>query len=232
MADRFCKNCKLSVSEDLANCPLCGKYLLEENDEVHETKFSFPVYDGAIASKEKLLKTVRNLMLIAGLICIIVNLIFTTSPYWFFYPVVSLFCVYMGIIHPFRRNRDFIIRMQFSCFYIMALLIFIDAYTSICFNKSFGWGYALAAPLVYTFVSIVAFILSCTKYKFNMVLAKQSIYVAVLSIIYFAIKVTLFSNLILWPSLVFLCVACGNFILLMFIRAKGVKQEMEKEWHI
>ena len=33
MAERMCKNCGVKISTDLANCPLCGKFVLAEKDK-------------------------------------------------------------------------------------------------------------------------------------------------------------------------------------------------------
>ena len=44
---RKCCNCNVEVSSDLSNCPLCGKYILNDSKKeiVEQNKYSFPIYE-------------------------------------------------------------------------------------------------------------------------------------------------------------------------------------------
>ena len=61
MADRFCKSCGVKVSQDLANCPLCGKYLLNDGEKVAATKYSYPKYNFSSVQREKAVKILKNI---------------------------------------------------------------------------------------------------------------------------------------------------------------------------
>ena len=43
---RRCNNCNVDISSDLSNCPLCGKYVLNESkkEQPQQNKYSFPIY--------------------------------------------------------------------------------------------------------------------------------------------------------------------------------------------
>lgn len=232
MADRHCDACGVDVSSDLANCPLCGKYVLKQGESVEANKFSYPLYNYSNIQKEKTLKIIRNVVALACVICIFVNLIFWTKPLWFFYPVVSLFCLYMMFVHPFRKGGNLLKAMPESSFYLSFMLIFIDAYNHLALNLPFGWAFAYVVPWAMVAVITACAIVGLTKNKYNMSMAKRIMYIAITSIIYFLVKVFAFKNLPTWPSLIFVCVAFGWWILLVIIKPKTFAKEMRKDFHI
>ncbi len=232
MAGNRCKACNVEVSSDLANCPLCGKYVLNGNDKAKPNKFSYPVYNYSNIYKEKTLKIVRNIVIVACLICLFVNLIFGTRPYWFPYAVVSLFCIFMMFVHPFRKGGNLLKSMPASSFYLGFLIIFIDAYNHLAMGLPFGWGFSIVVPFVMVAVSTICAIISFTKNKYAISLAKRLMYIAIASVIYFLVKVLVFKNLITWPSLVFVCVSVGWWLIILIFKPKSMAKEMKKDFHI
>lgn len=232
MAERMCKNCGVKISADLANCPLCGKFVLAENDKVEPTPSSYPIYDYTEINKERALKLIRNIAFIIAAICIFVNLIFWTTPLWVPYVLVSEFALYMMFCHPLRRGGNMLRALPMSGIYAMILLIFIDAYNALTMGLKFGWGFAIAAPCVMSAVVIACAVIAFTKNTFNMSLAKRILYVAIFAIAYFLVKVIAFPSLARWPSLVLVCVSFGFWALLMIIKPKAMAKEMKKDFHI
>lgn len=232
MADRFCDDCKVEVSSDLANCPLCGKYLLKKGEQVEENKYSFPLYNFKYIQKEKALKLIRNLLVLAGAICLFVNLIFWTKPLWFPYALVSLFCLYMMWVHPLRQGGTYLKAMPMSTFYLALLLIFIDAYDYLVAGTKFGWAFAQAVPWIVSAVALTCAIFALTKNKLNISLAKRVMYIAILSIAYFIIKITIFKSLPTYPSLTMVCVSVGLWVMLIMIKPKLIVKSMQKDFHI
>ena len=51
--DRVCENCGVFLSEDLSNCPLCGKHVLSKNKKAEQNSKSFPLYDLKFIQKTK-----------------------------------------------------------------------------------------------------------------------------------------------------------------------------------
>ncbi|MBQ7453269.1 MAG: hypothetical protein IJS68_03275 [Clostridia bacterium] len=232
MADRFCSECNVSVAQDLSNCPLCGKYLLKKGEDTREDKFSYPIYNYSFVQRERVLKAFRLLAVLAIFLCVFINLIFITTPLWFPYAVVPIFCIYMAFVHPLRKNGNLIRRLPESSFYVSIMLIFIDAYSAIIFGRPFGWAYSIVVPLLIGAVSIVIGIIACTRNRYNMSLAKRSFYVVVASVIYFAVKVFAFRTLLTWPSVVMLCVSFGMWFLVSVFKPTSIAKEMRKDWHI
>jgi|GEM_PF-4837127 len=232
MADRFCKSCGVSVSEDLSNCPLCGKYLLGEAAQVKATKFSYPQYNFSSIQREKALKIIKNLMIYAGIICILVNLIFITEPLWFPLTVVPLFCLYMIFIHPFRHGGNLIKNMPSAAFFASVMLIFIDAYNALCYHTVFGWAFAYAVPMLWVAVIAVCAIVSFCSSNYASYIARQMPVIAILSVVYLIIKLVYFTKVARWPSLVWVCVALAWLIFALSFRKKFFADGLKKDYHI
>ena len=90
---RKCSNCNVDISSDLANCPLCGKYVLDErkNETVEENKYSYPIYSMKEIHRAKWVNIIRIIFWLLGGISLLVNLIFKTKPYFFPYVITALF---------------------------------------------------------------------------------------------------------------------------------------------
>ena len=232
MADRKCEDCGVFVSSDLANCPLCGKYVLSDGEQVQANKFSYPLYNYSNIHRIKALKIARNIIALVCVICVFVNLIFLTNPLWFPYAVVCLFCSYMMFIHPLRIGGSLIKSMVASSGYLSFMLIFIDAYNHLAMQVPFGWAFAIVVPWVMVAVVTICGIIAFTKNKYNVSLGKRLMYIAISSIIYFLVKVLAFKNLPTWPSLVFVCVAVGWWILVLIFKPKTIAKEMKKDFHL
>lgn len=232
MADRRCNDCGVDVSSDLVNCPLCGKYLLEKGETVEKNNYSFPVYNFESIHKEKVLKLVRNMLLLAAAICVFVNLIFWTKPLWFPYALVGTFCIYMVSVHPLRNGGNYLKAVPVSTFYLSLLLVFIDAYDYLTVGTKFGWAFAITVPWLVTGVALVCAIIAFTKNKNSISLAKRMMYMAAMSVIYFCVKVSIFKKLPTYPSLVMVCVTVGFWLLLLMIRPKHIAKDLQKDFHI
>ena len=93
---KICQSCGVTVAEDLSNCPLCGKFVGDEQTKVQKTKYSYPDYAfKEIVQKNRWVKIVRSFCILASVICLLVNLIFTTSPYWFPYAIAGISVFYI-----------------------------------------------------------------------------------------------------------------------------------------
>ena len=100
-----CNRCGVEVAEDLSNCPLCGKFVGDENKKVQKSKFSYPDYSfKEIVQKNRWTKIVRALCILAAVICLTVNLLFKTTPYWFPYALVGIWTFYVIFIAPFTGD--------------------------------------------------------------------------------------------------------------------------------
>lgn len=229
-----CTRCGVFVAEDLSNCPLCGKFVGDENKSVEKTKYSYPDYSfKGIVQKNRWVKIVRAFCGLAAFICLVVNLLFKTTPYWFPYALIGIFTFYIIFISPFKGDMArFVKNIKWTSIFISAFFIFIDAYNSETLGATFGWGYAIVVPCVLTTITIVtAIICFCSKSN-EMELLSDCLALFVYSVIYFIVKFFAFPFLPTWPSLMYLCVAGGWFVVLEIFKSKKFWRETLKKYHI
>ena len=229
-----CNRCGVFVAEDLSNCPLCGKFVGDEDKKTEKTKYSYPDYSfKEIVQKNRWVKIVRTLCGLVAFICLIVNLIFTTTPCSFPYALMGIFTFYIIFISPFKGDMArFVKNIKWTSVFIAAFFIFIDAYNHFTINTMFGWGYAIVVPCVLTAITITtAIICFCSKSN-EMELLADCLALFVFSIIYFLVKIFAFPDLSTWPSLMYLCVAGGWFVVLEIFKSKKFWKETLKKYHI
>ena len=232
MADRFCKSCGVKVSEDLANCPLCGKYLLKENEKVALTKFSYPKYNFSAVQREKAVKILKNITFYAIIICVLVNLIFATRPFWFPLAIVPLFCLYMIFVHPFKHGGNLLKNLPVGAAYASFMLIFLDAYLKLNYGAKFGWATAVVVPIMWIVVILTCFIVGLSSKNFARSIVRIMPIILILSLVYLIVINVAFKGLLRWPSLVFVCAAAGWFVFSFSFKRKLFATEMKKDYHV
>lgn len=232
MADRFCSSCKVRVNEDLANCPLCGKYILKEGETIKANQFSYPKYNYANIQREKAVKIIKNVVIYAIVLITLVNLVFITHPVWFPLAVVPLYCLYMMFVHPFRHGGNLLISLPSIAFFASFMLIFLDAYIHYNYIVAFGWSYEFVVPFLWVTIIITCFIVGFTSLNFAQVIAKQIPIIGILSIIYLIVKLVAFPQLQTWPSFLFVATTLAWLIFVFSFRKKMFAQEMKKDFHI
>ena len=232
MANRFCKSCGVSVSEDLSNCPLCGKYILKDDEKTKLTKSSFPQYNYVSIAKEKAFKIVRNIVFYAIIICVLVNLVFITKPFWFPLAIMPLFCLYMIFIHPFRHGGSFLAKLPSGVAYASLMLIFIDAHCHLCYATKLGWAIGYAVPLSWFAIILTCAIIGFSSNKLCMYYVRQVPIIVIFSVIYLIVKLVFFKDIARWPSLLFVFSAGAWWVLGASFKKKLFKDEMKKDYHI
>jgi len=230
--DRICKSCGVEVSEDLSNCPLCGKHIMQGKKE-EKNKNSFPVYNLKSLEQAKWYDIIRGLFWVIAIICVVVNVIFKTEPYWFPYVLTALVMIFNAFISPIKENvSSYIKSLMIMSVLVAIFLIFIDAYNHLSLNTLFGWALGYAAPLVMSASVIASSVICFCSKRFEKDLLKNISFMGIASILYFVIKIVWFKNVVLWPSLVFMCVGVGFVIILETFKRNKLIKELSKEFHL
>lgn len=230
--DRICSSCGVEVSEDLSNCPLCGKHI-NNKKKCEINKNSYPIYNMKNIEQLKWYDIIKGFFWIIAIISVVVNIMFKTQPYWFPYVLTALVMIFNAFISPIKENVSSYIKSLIVMSILVAIfLIFIDSYNYLTLNTLFGWALGYAAPLVMS-VSVIAssVICFCSK-RFEKDLLKNISFIAVLSVVYFVVKITCFKNIVTWPSLVFMCVSIGVVIMLEIFKRNKLVKELIKEFHL
>lgn len=227
--NRMCINCGVEIAKDLSNCPLCGKHI----GSCEKTNKSYPLYSLKSFQNAKWYNIIRVVFWIAGLSSIIINLVFTTKPFWFPYIIAALVMIFHVFIKPIKNNVSSYIKNLNIMSVLMAIfVIFIDSYNSYAFNITFGWAVAYVAPLI-MFAGVLASGVICLTSKiYESELLRRITLQAVISVIYFIVKYFYFKNLTNWPSLVFMCTSLGLVGLLELFKRNKLIKELIKEFHL
>lgn len=228
--DRKCPNCKVILSSDLNNCPLCGKHI---DDQKEENKKSYPIYNTSFVVTLAWYAFLRALFVLAGITCVIVNLIFPSNIYWCLYVLAALIMVFCAFIMPLKFGaRGYIKRLVLMSIFISVFLIFIDVYNHFNFKVTFGWSLSYVAPFVMLASVIASTILCFLLKRYEKELLNSVCLMAVLSIIYFIIEVTCFKSLACWPALALMCASIGLVIILQLFKRHKLITELSREFHL
>lgn len=231
--DRRCSSCNVEVSSDLSNCPLCGKHITDDGQKPVANHKSYPIYDLKFVDTTKWYNVIRVLFWIAGIICVIVNLIFKTQPFWCPYVLAALVMVFHVFIEPIKVTvSSYIKNLTIMSILVSLFLIFIDAYNHFSFDSPFGWALGYVAPFIMTAGVLASTIICFCSRKHEVELMKSVSFVAVFSVIYFLVKIIFFSNIVTWPSLVFMCVSLSFVVVLELFKRHKLVKELSKEFHI
>lgn len=229
--DRICKSCKVEVSSDLSNCPLCGRHI--EGGACGENPKSYPVYDTSFVITLAWYTFLKSLFLSAAIVCVVVNLIFPSSIYWCLYVLAALLVTFCVFILPLKVGaKQYIKRLNIDSLFISAFIIFIDAYNHFNFGFAFGWSVEYAAPFVmFAAVLCSTIICFCVKRYEGELLTSIAI-MAVFSIIYFIIMVTCFRWLSNWASIVLMGTSVGLVIMLRLFKRHKLISQLAREFHV
>jgi len=113
-----------------------------------------------------------------------------------------------------------------------SFLIFIDVYDYYTLGTVFGWALSYTVPFLLS-ATVIAAAIICLVSKRNEFDSMKSVgWLMLYSIIYFLVVLLAFDNLAVWPSLVFMCVAVGWFVLIHVITHNRLWKELGRNFHI
>ncbi len=231
--NRYCSSCKVHVSSDLSNCPLCGKYVLSSGEKIKENKNTYPLYSFKNFQNIKWYNITRGMFWITAIICLIVNLIFPTKPYWYPYVLALLIMVFHVFIEPLKvKVSQYIKELTIMSIVVSLFLIFIDAYNFYTLSTKFGWALVYAGPGIMTASVITSGIICLCSRKYENELLRSVSFLAIFSVVYFLVMFIWFKNLPLWPSLAFMCVSLLAVAVLELFKRNKLIKELQKEFHI
>lgn len=231
---RRCNNCNVDISSDLSNCPLCGKYVLNESkkEQPQQNKYSFPIYSMNEIYRAKWVNIIRLFFWLIGGVCLIINLIWKTTPYFFPYVITALVMIMVAFISPFSKKESYFKNITRVSIIISLFLIFIDAYDYYTLRTSFGWALSYSSPLFLTAMVLASAIVCLASKRHEIDMIKSVAKLLIYSVIYFLVVLCAFPDLTLWPSFVFMMVSIGWFFILQIIKRNLLWKELAKNFHI
>ena len=231
--DRFCDSCKVHVNEDLTNCPLCGKHIIKQGENIEQNKNSYPIYDFGSFQKNKWFNITRGVFWIVALICVLVNLCFPTTPYWFPYVLAALVMIFHVFIAPIKVSvSSYVKELTIMSVLVAIFLIFIDAYNHLSFGTKFCWALAYSGPFVMLAGMIASSVLCYSVRKYETELLRSVAFLAGFSVVYFLVVFFAFKSLPLWPSLTFMCSSLALLASIQLFKRNKLLRELRKEFHL
>lgn len=231
--NRMCPNCHVHVSSDLRNCPLCGKHLVEQAEEINANERSYPIYNFKPFQNLRWFNVIRVMFWVAAFISVIINLCFMTKPLWFPYVLAALVMVFHVFISPIKVTvKSYIKDLTIMSVLVSLFVIFIDAYNHYSFNITFGWALSYAGPFIMMAAIIASSIICLSSKTYERELFRSVIFMAVFSVIYFLVVYFGFPKIAAWPSLSFMCVSIAFVAVLQVFKRNRLMRELKKEFHI
>lgn len=233
MRNHFCDHCKVSVSDDLRYCPLCGKYVLKDEKSIAQEGInSYPIYDLSYIYRAKWLKIVRDILIFVAALVTFINILFKTDVFWFPYVLAGLVTLWLVLFYPFKEGQNHIKRIPVSGLIIALLLVFFDVYDHIFLKTTLGWALFFAGPSVLTATAVLSLILALSTSKYDTQLIRGILYLVIISIIIFVLRVFIFKGHEIWPIFMFLVSASASLFILLVAKKRRMVKEINRNFHI
>lgn len=228
-----CTNCELEVAEDLAYCPLCGRHMFKGDiPESKETPNSFPQYDFLYIYRRKWLKQLGLCLIFVGLLCIGINLMYKTDPFWFPYALIFLYALWKIVFMPFKEGQNHIKRLPASGLIIAVSLVLIDLYNHYCLGLPLGWAIVFAGPCTLALTIVVSFLIAVTTPKYDTQIIKGMIYLSIVNIAFFILRFFVLKNMYIWPNFMALMASVISLFILFVFKRRRLVKEVNRNFHI
>jgi len=162
----YCSQCGVEVEEYVDVCPLCTTPILKNNNMIEKKSLRFPDKP-VIENKTGVLRflvweIVSVSLLTAFLIVVLTNIIVNFNITWAWYPMASIFMVWLVATFPLLLPKRPLLIAIFSVTSIMLFLAFIDLID----NWAFDWYYDIALPIAFMLIVVTTgVIMLCLKVK-------------------------------------------------------------------
>lgn len=229
----YCSSCCVKVGAGLRYCPLCGKFVADNNEAIPvETMESFPRVNETYTQMEKWLKLIRSILFLSAIVVTAINLFFKTDPYWFPYVLIGLYSLWRILFYPFKEGKSHLASIPFSGIIISILLIFIDVYGYYFHGTVLGWALGYTVPAVITFTIVVSFVLALSNRQYEQHLTKGIIWLLLASVLFLIGKSLWFNQFESWPIFMSLLSGSVSLVLLFIFKRKRLIKEFNRDFHI
>lgn len=220
---KLCENCNIFIEDNKPNCPLCGKCI----DEKAEKKNNYyPQYSTIIDKREPIIKILEKLLLLALIICVVVDLFFSKTLFWSLYVFIGMVLLYMLVLRPIKKRYSTAQMLSALAFWLTGFIIFLELYTN-----TWGWGVLYAIPCTWLGLSIISGLLTMIKGYVNFEMFKPLFMLTFLSIVAL-ILLLCFNCVIIWPTLVAFLVSSSVIVLMFMFRFKRSLRSLKKDFGI
>ncbi len=217
-----CENCNITVNSPGNNCPICGKYLPETNDEKDTV---YPNIEGVKHRiKNKRLKIFLFITIISTITISIVNM-FTPHRYlWGIIPIAGVWLALLVFGVPITKKRITSSMIILDNIAISIFLIIVD----VTLGQN-GWAMSYVVPFVLSGSAlVVTIIVMFTKMTWKEFYLFQ---MAIVVICFIPIIARSFFNFVLWPSIISAAYGLITILAMIIFGDKKLKYEIKKRFH-
>lgn len=162
---KYCEICSCNVSDNHANCPLCGSYLMKEGKgfERYEQELEPLANYPKVILEEKIdfLRTKNNyIMLLLAALCVVLNILMTPGSLWSAYAVIGVVFAILCVMLPIANRSKIYIQIMFDLPVVTVLTLAVELTVKRMGGVAVSVMYVLpgiyAAALVLTDAMIIA----------------------------------------------------------------------------
>lgn len=237
---KYCNKCKVNVHRQLDNCPLCGSYLDEkdnndkckvyvEQDEI----IRYPILKER--PKASFFKFKFNqILFVLLLVCIALNIILTPKDYWSAYVAMGFIFVLICIMLPINTKMKLVRQIRIDVAMLSAIGVALE------FAIGVGKFYWISVEFVLPWIYVIAIILVDFLIIFERTQNRQ-LYSTLIFCTVFAIA----PQIMLWIAqaakwyeaktvinFVIFFAALVNIIVVFVVSSRSLKEEMERNLNV
>lgn len=237
---KYCKKCKVNVHRQLNNCPLCGSYLDEKDDNekcaiyVEQDEIvKYPVLKEK--AKSSFFKFKFNQILFALLlVCIALNLILTPNDYWSAYVAMGFVFVLICVMLPINSKMKLVRQIRVDV--VMLTIIALALEFAIGAGKFYWISVEFVLPWLYVIAIVLVDFLIIFERSHNKQLYSTLIFCTVFAIV---------PQIMLWIAraakwyepktvinFVIFFAALVNIIVVFVVSSRSLKEEMERNLNV
>ena len=139
---KYCEKCKVNVHHQLNNCPLCGSYLDEKNDNDNcsvyanmDEKISYPTLKEN--AKTNFFKwKVNIILLVATVICVALNILVDPQSHWSSYVAMSFVFTVGCVLVPISNKTKLLKQVRWDLIILTVLAVSMELAVT---NGRFYW---------------------------------------------------------------------------------------------
>lgn len=216
----MCRNCNVEVNYRTQNCPLCGKYLGLNEEEV-----AYPsINKNSASASTKPIKVSIFILLVITIILLMINLLTSQKYFWSFVVIFAVWNTFFILIKPFIKKKITAMMVVEDNILICIFLVVVDS----TFKQN-GWAMSYVVPFVIWGSSlIVTMIVICIKMTWKEFYLFE---VSIAILCFIPIIVGLLFNYVLWPSIVSAVYGAITLIAMIIFGDKKFKYETKKRMH-
>lgn len=237
---KYCPKCKVNAHHQLTNCPLCGSYLDEKqnNDKCEiyrdmDEKISYPTLKEY--SRPSFFKSKFSIILLTlTIVCVVLNILVNPASHWSAYVAIGFVFTVGCVMFPINNKIRLVKQVRYDVALLSAIAIALEI--SIC-NGKFEWfTVEFVLPWLYVVaIVLIDFLIFLQRYGGRQLFGTL-LYCTVFAILpqimmwiaqwrsWYEVK-TLFTFVIFFASLL-------NLVVVFVIYSKQMKEDMERSLNV